>query len=380
VVVCGNYGRRSDQIDGQAIKTRTIRDALAAALGNGVVTALDTSSILRRPFSFYAEAKERFTQSRHALMLPGRRGLRVLLPLFLRWKRQQGTDIRYVVIGGWLPSLLAENRRVREACRQLDGIYVEMPQMATSMEALGFTNVHLLPNFRSFDRDMPRSYRPATSPVKLVFCARVIKEKGIEDAISAVDQLARDPATLGPTLDVYGPVPDSYKRRFHHLVHTSPNTTYKGVLPTEQVYAVLQQYDLMLFPTYYSGEGFPGTIIDAFVAGVPVLASNWKYNSELIDTGRTGAICSPRSVSALVETLRKYTVNPVLLSDMRQHCISRAQEYHSDRALNELLLHLAIRPVSPDGLRDVPSSCESGDFSDHRASCAPPSRTPSEIR
>lgn len=341
VLICGNYGYATNSINGQTIKTRVLRDALVGALGDAMVSVLDTASVLRNPFSFYSAAKRRFAQCTHVIILPGPRGVRVLLPLFLRWREKHHNDVRYVVIGGFLPDFLAKRRRLRELCTQLDGIYVETKSMADDIRALGLRNVHVLPNFRSFDRNMLRSYAPASRPLKLVFCARVFKEKGIEEAIAAVDCLNADLATPVVSIDIYGPVSESYKTHFNHLVEASPNSRYRGVLQTADLYSVLQQYDLVLFPTYYYGEGFPGTIVDAFIAGVPVLASDWGYNCELIEQGRTGAICSARSTEDLARTLRRYVEAPQLLAEMRQHCIDRAQRYHVDHALKGLLLDIA---------------------------------------
>lgn len=44
------------------------------------------------------------------------------------------------------------------------------------------------------------------------------------------------------------------------------NTTaveYKGLVPYDQSTKYLKQYFALIFPTFFSGEGFPGTIIDA---------------------------------------------------------------------------------------------------------------------
>jgi glycosyltransferase involved in cell wall biosynthesis len=258
----------------------------------------------------------------------------------LRWRRKDSKDIRYIVVGGWLPDVLSNSRWLRDQCIQLDGIYVETQSMADRMTALGVGNVQLLPNFRWFDRNMPRNYAAARRPLRLVFCARVIKEKGIEEAIASVDRLNANDSTPVVSLDVYGPVPESYRKRLEQLVAASASTIYKGVLPMSEVYTTLQQYDLMLFPTYYSGEGFPGTIIDAFIAGLPVLASDWKYNPEIIEQGRTGAICRARSAEDLTRTLRHYIGAPQLLAEMRQHCIERAHEFHVEHALKGLMLDL----------------------------------------
>jgi glycosyltransferase involved in cell wall biosynthesis len=156
-----------------------------------------------------------------------------------------------------------------------------------------------------------------------------------------VDRINAGQASPLASLDVYGPIQDSYKQVFARLVHASPHATYAGILPPPEVHRALQRYDLMLFPTYFEGEGFPGTIVDAFIAGVPVLASDWKYNSELIEPGRTGALCKARSTDDLTDVLRRYVEAPQVLMDMRQHCIDQAQKYHVDHALKEFLLDVS---------------------------------------
>jgi hypothetical protein len=54
-----------------------------------------------------------------------------------------------------------------------------------------------------------------------------------------------------------------------------------GSVPTEQAVNVLKDYYMHLFPTTWSGEGFPGTFIDCYNAALPTIASDWAYNTEL---------------------------------------------------------------------------------------------------
>jgi len=49
-----------------------------------------------------------------------------------------------------------------------------------------FKNVAVMPNFRKFDRRRRWDWPAARRPLKLVFCSRVMPEKGIEEAIAAV--------------------------------------------------------------------------------------------------------------------------------------------------------------------------------------------------
>ena len=79
--------------------------------------------------------------------------------------------------------------------------------------------------------------------------------------------------------------------------------------------------------TYYEGEGFAGTIIDAFAAGLPVIASDWKYNSEIIKQGITGVITKTHSISELKNAILSINSDVEKWNFMRKNCISEAKMY-----------------------------------------------------
>ncbi len=338
VFVCGNYGYRTGQIDGQTVKTRVLQQAFAEILGDDHARVLDTSYLAVNLLRFAKEARRGIKECSQSVMLPGRRGLQLLLPLFLHWGVKWNRPLSYVVIGGWLPDLLARKRWLRHLCSRLAVIYVETPAMASNVSNLGLNKVQVLPNFRKFDRTLQRDFTPTTRPLKLVFYSRVIKEKGVEEAIAAVTRV-NEAVTNNPaaSLDVYGPMPVHYRTKFERLLSQSPDVHYRGVLSPDNVHGVLQNYDLMLFPTYYEGEGFPGAIVDSFIAGVPVLASDWKYNREIIDEGKTGMISAPRSVNDLINKLQHFLTFPDQIAAMRQHCIRTSKKYHVENAVQHLL-------------------------------------------
>ncbi len=75
-------------------------------------------------------------------------------------------------------------------------------------------------------------------------------------------------------IDIYGPIYNEYLTEFEEeCQNSSENLNYKGVLQPDEIYQVLSEYDLMLFPTQYYTEGFPGSILDAYISGLPVIAS-----------------------------------------------------------------------------------------------------------
>ena len=276
-------------------------------------------------------------------MLPGCRGLQMFLPLFLHWKKRFHKPLQYVVVGGWLPQLLAAKPWLRRQCESLDGIYVETASMAAALNRLGLENVRVMPNFRKFDLLARPEFKPSGRPLKLVFYSRVMREKGVEEAIAGVARLNLDPADPVVTLDIFGPVANDYQAKFQSLMAGVPAVRYGGVLAPAEATGVLGGFDLMLFPTFYEGEGFPGAVVDAFIAGVPVIASDWKYNREIVTPGQTGALCQPRSVEDLAARILEFVDAPARLFSMRRNCADQARAYHVDIAVQQLLADIRLR-------------------------------------
>ena len=99
----------------------------------------------------------------------------------------------------------------------------------------------------------------------------------------------------------------------------------------EKAYSTLSKYDCMLFPTYWKGEGFPGVVIDAFIAGLPVIATDWNMNTEIIKEGENGFIIPPNNIRALMNKM-------IWAMENRQKCLDIglrnrevAKNYHVDK-------------------------------------------------
>jgi glycosyltransferase involved in cell wall biosynthesis len=70
---------------------------------------------------------------------------------------------------------------------------------------------------------------------------------------------------------------------------------------------LLDLMDVFVFPSYY--EGLPGALIEAMIAGLPVVATPVDGNSELIEEGDTGLFVPPHDSEVLADRLT------LLLSD-----------------------------------------------------------------
>ena len=162
-------------------------------------------------------------------------------------------------------------------------------------------------------------------------------EKGIEHAAKAICKINSEMNEIVCILDIYGPVDNNYKDDFNKLIsECSSCVTYKGCVPSEKSTEIIKDYYGLLFPTFYSGEGFAGTVIDAFSAGVPVIASDWRYNTEIVEDMKNGLICKHNNIESLEICVRKLINEKELYGKMAEECLMSAQKYLPEKVIKIL--------------------------------------------
>lgn len=330
VFISAKFGYKKNIIDGQTLKSRILKDELVAQ-NQYKICYSDTADMKNRNIFLLFEIIIKSLCCKNIVILPAHKGLRILLPLFVLIKSLFNKNLLYVVIGGWLPEVIAKNRFYYILCRNIDGIYVETNDMKKKLNTLGLKNVEILPNFKRVKvLDNVSQLSKINNKLNLVFLSRVIPEKGVEEAINVVTRINncyKDKISL----DIYGPISEDYKKTLLSYIDTnnSYNIDYKGLLQPEEIQSILINYDALIFPTFYSGEGFPGIVLDAYMAGLPVIASDWKYNKEVIIDKKTGFLFKTHSLDQLEQILLNLVNNPLILEKMKKNCVKEALKYDS---------------------------------------------------
>jgi glycosyltransferase involved in cell wall biosynthesis len=237
----------------------------------------------------------------------------------------------YLVIGGYFPEGVRLKRFDWRFYTNLKNVIVQGDLLRKIIIANSeLTNVRVLPNFKLFPNLLIQSNEKLENNFRFVFVGRISKGKGVSEILDATESLNKRSKTF--TVDFYGPVEDEFD---------SNKMNYCGFLDfqndPEQAYTKLASYDCMLFPTYWKGEGFPGVIIDAFIAGLPVIATNWNMNSEIIEDGINGFIIPPKDAVSLANKMMWVIENRDALRAIGKSNQERANDYHIDRIWPQLL-------------------------------------------
>lgn len=352
VGILGHYGGGREFFDGQTVKTKIVTAELEAAFGRENVLCLDTYNWRRHPFGLIAGCIRLIKSSDNVIMLPAHNGLKVFSSLLSLINRLYKKSLHYVVIGGWLPEYLDSHRLTARCLKRFSGVYPETEQMKKALGARGFNNVSVVPNCKNI-RILAENELPAAAarPYPLCTFSRVMREKGTGEAVEAVLSIN---AEHGPTftLDIYGQIEPSQSEWFEALqAKTGDSVRYMGTVGFDKSTDVLKNYTALLFPTYYDGEGFAGTLIDAMAAGVPVIASDWRYNSEIVVPNKTGIICKAPEDEAhinagvLKESLLCLAEAPEAWNAMRPLCLRQAKRYVPSEALKPLFDALILKSM-----------------------------------
>ena len=80
-------------------------------------------------------------------------------------------------------------------------------------------------------------------------------------------------------------------------------------------------------------RAFHGAVLESLMAGTPIIASNWKYNSDIIQDGVNGIILKENNRSCLVDTLETVLLKKQFLEKkMQQNCLNEANAYKEENA------------------------------------------------
>ena len=174
--------------------------------------------------------------------------------------------------------------------------------------------------------------------LKMVFFSRIMPEKGCNLILEAVRALNLKGWSEAYCVDFYGVIDDSYNK-FCEYLKDLKNVSYCGVLNffNSSGLETLSKYHLTLFPTYWGGEGFPGVVVDSYLAGLPILASNWSLNPEIVNN-ETGYIVPVNDVDALIERMEYLIVHKELLNPMFKRTQQEAMRYDVNNVVSVKLI------------------------------------------
>lgn len=335
VKTIGIIGRTADGstiCDGQTIKTRVLRNELGLKYPQATIKLVDTYNYKKYPLKLLKNLLVCLKEGQVIFILLSRNGMRVLFPIVNFINRFYHKPIFHDCIGGSLAELIMKYGKLKKELNKFNVNWVESKHLKQRLEAAGVLNVEYLPNFKRLnilnDNDL---IRHTDVPFRFCTFSRVNKAKGINEASEAIIRINNEVGNKLAYLDVYGPIEGNYGAILKDYIDQADGAiTYKGVADYSKSTETLKDYYALLFPTTFYGEGFPGTVLDAFYAGLPIIATNWHLNGEIITHKKTGYLYDWNDTEGLERWIKFAVMNPDEMYIMKKNCIKEAELYTPD--------------------------------------------------
>ena len=336
--IIGHFGGKKEFFDGQTVKTKILYDELMST-GNFEIYKVDTYYVRKNPLKVFLQTVKSMITCDSVIVLIAQNGMKVFPALLHFLKKFTKAKTYHDVLGGDLPMIIEENPRLVKYLNSFEMNWVEFQSMQDKMIQQGVKNVSILPNIKRL--------QPVTGfneenfgkkPIRFCTFSRVIREKGITNAVETILKINDDFGETVANLDIYGPVYEDYKEEFEVLQgNFGKAIKYCGIIDFNSSVSTLKDYDALLFPTFYVGEGFPGTVIDCYHSTVPVIATDWNANKEIIIDGVTGIVYPNDKFNDLYEAVKWSVENRDVLIEMKKNALKESEKYNADTLMKVII-------------------------------------------
>lgn len=180
---------------------------------------------------------------------------------------------------------------------------------------------------------------PKSETLKVVFTARMVKEKGVMELIEAAESLRKEcegkvEFWLCGRLAVNA---DAVSKE--ELERRCDGKYIKWLGFQKDIKSILEQCHIMAFPSYYR-EGVPKSLIEACAVGRPIVTTNSIGCKDVVDDGVNGFLIPIKDSQALAEELRILIEDGDLRERMGKASRAKAeQEFSLENVVNK---HLEI--------------------------------------
>lgn len=159
--------------------------------------------------------------------------------------------------------------------------------------------------------------RPASRPTRFIFVGFVNARKGVPLLLDAWRKIGG----AGAELWLVGRVSPAVQP----LLPDLPGVRYFGAVPHEEVGRLMQQCDVLVFPSYF--EGFGLVLLEAMACGLPIITTTATAGPDLAAEGESGWIFEPGALDQLAAAMTNCLEHPAQVAEMGRLARATAERF-----------------------------------------------------
>lgn len=192
-------------------------------------------------------------------------------------------------------------------------------------------NITVLPmglNIPSNTKIYPKEKKPT-----IIYLGRLCKQKGIEDALKAFEQVKKE--ISNSVLWIVGAGEKSYVKKLKNIAkQISEDIIFFGFVSEREKFKLLSKAHILIVPSVHEGWGL--IVPEAGFVGTPSVVYNVGGLRDLVEKGQNGEIAE-KTPEAMGQAIKKLLNDPVKYDKLQKGARKKAEIYDWDNTAEKMM-------------------------------------------
>ncbi len=176
--------------------------------------------------------------------------------------------------------------------------------------------------------------------IKFLYTGDISRRKGVGLLLNAFVEIDKQSEkNREAELHLYG----SGEKELIDRCSSLKNVFHHGRIENEKLRSKLSSYDVFVFPSQCLSEGHPGSVIEALMAGLPVIATSLTGINEVLRNNINGLLVQPNDIDQLIEAMKTLLADPALRERLSENAIESSEQFDAAYVLPKLAEALGIK-------------------------------------
>lgn len=174
---------------------------------------------------------------------------------------------------------------------------------------------------------------------RFVYTGNISREKGVGHLLDAFKMLQEK---IGRGKDIELHLYGAGENELIDKFKSEEKVFYHGRVDNSILLKALSSYDVFVFTTVYSNEGHSGSVVEALMAGLPVIASDLSGVAEIIENKGNGLLVAPGDTKQLAIAMEKLIQSNELRKHLADQALKSSKAFDTDHVLPKLAAAVGI--------------------------------------
>ncbi len=190
--------------------------------------------------------------------------------------------------------------------------------------------VEIIPGYRPFIHSNLSQRHADSGTFRFLYAGIISKEKGIDILLRSFSELHRESENENSfELHLCG-------QNCGYNLEKISNVYYHGIIENTILRQQLASYDAFVFPTIYDNEGHPGVLIEALMAGLPIISSNQPVIREFLVDNYNSLLVNAKDIKGLYKAMAQVANDSELRRKLSKAALVTSTRFDAAKVLPAL--------------------------------------------